>query len=162
MTKFTQKYVVARFSKELPDEFEFSMKDWPLHVTLADVFAVDGEWTSLLKDLNLSLKNEKAFFSQTIAKDFFGDDGSTKVILIENTAELRNLHETIISVLEKHGAVFNSPEYVNAGFKPHVTEQAESRLEIGDIVEFRSLTLVDMFPNKDPYQRKILGTVHLK
>lgn len=162
MTKFTQKYVVVQFSKSLPDGHEYSMKDWPLHVTLADVFAIDGKWTSLFKDLNLILDNESAFFSKATVKDLFGDDRSTKVILIEKTSELQNLHKMIISVLEKHGAVFNSPEYVKEGFKPHVTEQAESKLRIGDIVEFSSLTLVDMFPNEDPYQRKVLGTVYLK
>lgn len=162
MTRFTQKYVLVQFLENLPDGYEYSMKDWPLHVTLADVFAIHGDWTSLLKDLTLSLENERAFFSHTKVKDLFGEDGSIKVILIEKTDELQNLHDTIISVLERHKAVFNSPEYVKAGYKPHATEQAESKLQIGDVVEFNSLTLVDMFPNNDPYQRKILGTVHLR
>jgi len=162
MTKLTQKYVIVQFSKSLPVGYTYSMKGWPLHVTLADVFSINGKWTDLFKDMNCILENEVTIFSKAIVKDLFGEDRSIKVTLIEKTDELQNLHERVVSVLEKHGALFNSPEYTKDGFKPHATEQAEAKLEIGDVVEFGSLTLVDMFPDGDPYQRKILGTVHLR
>jgi hypothetical protein len=34
------------------------------------------------------------------------------------------------------------------------------QLQIDDIVTFDSITLVDMFPDENPCQRRILGTVH--
>ena len=161
MPEFTQKYTIVHFFKNLPDNFEYSMKDWPLHVTLADVFAINGKWSDLFEDLNRSIDEQPAFFSRVVGKDLFGADRSIKVNLLENINELQNLHDKIVDVLEKPGVEFNSPQYTRAGFKPHSTDNFEPGLEIGDIVEIGSITLIDMFPNEDPYQRRVLGTIHL-
>lgn len=161
MPAFTQKYTIVQFVKDIPDGYEYSMEDWPLHVTLADVFAIKGRWRDLFEDLKLSLNMQRAFFSKVAVKHLFGEDRSVKVKLLENTDELQNLHDKIIDTLEKYGVEFNSPQYIRTGFKPHSTDQLESSLEVGDIVEFGSITLVDMFPNKNPYQRRVLGTIRL-
>ena len=146
--------------EDLPDGYEFSMRYWPLHVTLTDVFAIDGNWINLLDDLKLSFdKIQTPLFSEVVANDLFGEDRSIKVKLLMKTDELQNLHDKIIYDLERHGALFNSPQYTKAGFKPHSAEQSTGSLHIGDIVEFRSITLIDMFPNEDPYHRKVLGTI---
>ena len=48
MPKFTQKYVLVHTFKDLPDGYEYSMADWPLHVTLADVFSIQGDYKDLI------------------------------------------------------------------------------------------------------------------
>lgn len=159
MPSFTQKYTIVQLIEDLPDGYEYSMKDWPLHVTLADVFAIDGVWTDLLKDLERRFKSQATFFSDLVANDLFGEYRSIKVKLLRKTDELQKLHDNIIRVLERHDVAFNSPQYTKAGFKPHLTEQSNGSLHIGDIVELRSITLIDMFPNEDPYRRKVLGTI---
>lgn len=159
MAEFTQKYTIVHLLKDLPSGHEYSMKDWPLHVTLADVFAINGKWSDLFDDLGRSLNQETTFFSKVIVNDLFGENRSVRVKLLENTKELQNLHEKIVDVLERHGVEFNSPQYTRAGFKPHSTDQIEGSVQIGDVVEFGSITLIDMFPNENPYQRRILGTI---
>lgn len=160
MDKFTQKYTIVQLLKDLPDGYEYSMKDWPLHVTLADIFAIDGKWSDVLEDLGKNLYAEKAFSSRVTERDLFGENRSVKVKLLENSDELQSFHEKIISILEKHGAKFNSPQHTRAGFRPHVTDQVEQGVQIGDSIEFNAITLIDMFPDKNPYQRRVLGTVH--
>ena len=161
MPEFTQKYAIVQFLKDVPDGYEYPMNNWPIHVTLVDVFAINAEWGDLFDNLRVSLATQTAFFSTVVVKDLFGEERSIKVNLLENTKELQNLHDEIVNTLEKYGVQFNSPQYTRTGFKPHSTEHIEGSLVIGDIVEFSSIALVDMFPNDDPYRRRILGTIHL-
>jgi len=42
---------------------------------------------------------------------------------------------------------------------PHSTVQSYKRLNKGDEVIFSALSIVDFFPDKDPYQRKILAII---
>lgn len=160
MPEFTQKYTIVHLLSDLPDGFEWSMKDWPLHITLADVFAINKEWRSLFQDLESSLEDQEPIYADVNGEDLFGEDKSIKVKLLENTRELQSLHDLIISILEKYEVIFNSPQYTKAGFKPHSTHQAGAHLNIGDTIKLDSITLIDMFPNSDPYQRRVLGTIH--
>ena len=38
---YSQKYTLVTFIKPLEVGASFDMVDWPLHITLADVFAID-------------------------------------------------------------------------------------------------------------------------
>jgi len=158
MSEFTQKYTIVHLFEELPDGFEYSMKSWPPHVTLADVFSIDGEWTDLLESLRDALDSKHISISQVNDEDFFGDDRSIQVMLLEKNSKLQHLHDTIVDVLESFKVKFNSPQYTKTGFMPHATKQQDG-LKMGDLVKFNSITLIDMFPDKDPYQRKVLGTI---
>jgi 2'-5' RNA ligase len=55
MQSFSQKDTLVHMIGDLPDGHEYSMKDWPLHVTLADVFAIQGDPSDLLKKLAIDL-----------------------------------------------------------------------------------------------------------
>jgi len=160
MQKLTQKYTIVHLLNDLPVGYEYSMANWPLHVTLADVFAIGGDLNDLLADLKEQLSARSTVKSEVVGEEWFGEDGSVHVKLLDKTAELQQLHETILAVLERYNVKFNSPEYTKEGFRPHSTVQEDGQLELNDIVTFDSITLIDMFPNEDPAQRRILGTVH--
>ena len=160
MPEFTQKYTIVHMLKDLPNGFEYSMKNWPLHVTIVDVFAVEGDLNSLLEDLRKNLDSSNVSDSWVTEEGFFGDDKSVHVMLVKKTNELQNLHDTIVEVLESYSVKFNSPQYTGSGFKPHATKQLNDSLKIGDAVKVNSVTLIDMFPDNDPYQRRVLGTIH--
>lgn len=161
MQGFTQKYTFVHLLNELPNGYEYSMKDWPLHVTLADVFAIEGNSRDILESLEKKLGSSQPVQSKVIGEKWFGEDRSVHVKLIDNTDELQKLHESIIEALANYGVAFNSPQYVQKGFVPHSTVQSDTQLEINDIVTFDSITLIDMFPDNDPYRRRILGTILL-
>lgn len=161
MSGFTQKYTVVHLVEELlPNGYEYSMKDWPVHITLADVFAIEGTWVDLLRDLESGLESQKKFLTEVVDNDLFGVDRSIKVKILKNNSELRELHENIVNTLERHNVIFNSPQYTRSGFKPHSTEQKQASLHMGDTIEFGSITLIDMYPDDNPYKRRILGTIH--
>ncbi|HZJ34816.1 MAG TPA: 2'-5' RNA ligase family protein [Candidatus Angelobacter sp.] len=160
MQKFIQKYTIVHTINYFPDGYEFSMEAWPIHVSLADVFSIQGSPNALLEMLSNELSNYLIIESQVIGEDWFGEDKTVNVMLINKSDKLQSLHETIIDVLEKFHVIFNAPQFTLEGFTPHSTVKGKERLHVGDTVYFNSVTLIDMFPNKNPYRRKVLGTIH--
>lgn len=160
MQSFSQKYTLVHTISDLPDGYEYSMKDWPLHVTLADVFAINGEPGLLLKDIATRLNTYVPVRAEVVDDEWFGEDKSVHVRLLNKTPELQRLHETMLSVLDTYHVVFNQPEFTGSGFKPHSTVQPKEQLALKDVVTFDSITLIDMYPDEDPYKRRVIGTIH--
>ena len=162
MQKLTQKYTLVHLLDDLPDGYEYSMKDWPLHITLADVFAIEGSPENLLKSLDTALSSFSSIKTKIVGEDWFGDDMSVHVKLIEKTDDLMILHDTIIDELKKLNAMFNNPQYTGAGFKPHATVKSNDNLIDRDAIIIDSITLIDMFPDNDPNNRRVMSTIYFK
>lgn len=92
---------------------------------------------------------------------FFGDQGQVQVALLKKTDSLMELHYDVIELLEQGGWKPNDPQFVRDGFLPHSTVQKHARLNKGDEVTFNALTIIDMFPGGDPYQRKVVKTISM-
>ena len=155
---YSQKYTLVSFLKPVKDSTEFSMSDWPLHVTFADVFAIDIQ-NGIEELLAESLKEQPAI---TIKAEKEITLGSAPVVSLEKNSAINTLHTKIIDLLDSKEAVFNDPEFTREGFLPHSTIQNTDRLNIGDVEIISSISLVDMFPGGDWQQRKVLRTFELK
>lgn len=155
--QYAQKYTLVSFLETIATNTEFSMADWPLHITLADVFAVDLD-TGIGQKLTSLLANQPSI---TLSAKCDSTLGTTKVVLIEKNNDLQNLHDQIMDFLEFNGAKFNNPEFTRAGFLPHSTIQTSGRLHEGDKIEIRTISLVDMFPDGDWKQRKVIMNFEL-
>jgi 2'-5' RNA ligase len=158
---FTQKYVIAQLLRPVPEGVEYAWTDWPLHVTIADVFAVGWDVSTMIDKLEQLLGQAGGFTATAGGDRLFGAEHQIRVTLIDKNERLDGLHATVVSLLEQGGVVFNNPEFVREGFLPHATVQPKDRLSIGDTVKFDALTLIDMFPGEDPYKRKILKTIKI-
>ena len=159
MQQYTQKYTIVCFEEDLPLSYEFSMENWPSHVTLADVFSIEAEPSLVFEDLRRRLVLFSVLNSKIIAQEKFGEKMTIYVGLIKKTKALINLHTEIINVLGEHGVIFNNPEYMGEGFLPHITLEAGNVFEKDRSITFDSISLVDMFPDDNPAKRKILGTI---
>jgi 2'-5' RNA ligase len=159
MQKFTQKYAIIQLFEDVPEGTEFSWRDWPLHSTIADVFAIDWNASRMAKELASALVHHPTASSTAMDDTFFGPNQETRVVLLEKTESLVRFHNDVLNVLENGGYKPNNPEFARAGFLPHSTVQKHARLTKGDVVQFNALSIIDMFPNDDPYQRKILATI---
>lgn len=93
------------------------------------------------------------------ADTFFGEKGEVQVTILELTDALKALHSTILFALEAGGLVLNNKEFAYGEFLPHTTVQKHARLNKGDKVRITALSIVDMFPEGDPYRRRVLATV---
>ena len=154
---YSQKYALVHFITPIANGVEFHMSDWPLHVTLADVFAINR--SNLDKALVGFLAQTAPVKTTALSKSTLG---TAPVILLDKSPALLKLHADIVSLLGAHGVVFNNPEFTRDGFIPHSTIQKSSRLEIGDEVAVDSLSLIYMFPNNNWEQRRVLATFEMK
>lgn len=162
MSQFTQKYTIVQLFEDMPVGTQFSASSWPLHSTIADTFAIDWDVSTMVEKLTDILKSHPK--ATTVAEDdrFFGDNGQVQVALLKKTDDLVKLHYDVIELLEQGGWKPNDPQFAKEGFLPHSTVQKHARLNKGDEVTFNALTIIDMFPNEDPYQRKILATIRVE
>lgn len=161
MNGFTQKYTIVQLLEDVPEGTQFSYHDWLLHVTIVDVFAIDWSVPTLVKGLEGLLAAHAQASSVAQDDDFFGADKQTQVVLLQKTDRLLKLHYDVVKLLEEGGFKANCPQYIREGYLPHSTVQKHARLNKGDKVTFSALTLIDMFPDGDPYQRKVLKTIKI-
>lgn len=162
MNEFTQKYVIAQFITPVSIGDEFASSQWPLHVTIAGVFMIDWDQNTVRVELR-ELLNSQNKFSVTVGENaLFGPNEDIHVKLLKQNDELKQLHLQVVKFLQDNGAIFNNPEYQNEGFRPHITLKKDVQLHESDKVLFNELAIVDMFPDQDPYQRKILQKLKLR
>lgn len=153
---YSQKYSLVGFLEHQENGSEFAMSDWPLHVTFADVFAINRH------DVNIDEKIDEVLRSQDkvlISPKEHAKLGDTDVVLVEKTDELLSLHTLLVSLLKQNGAIFNTPAFTNDGFLPHCTIQKSGIIRKRTTIT--ELTLVDMFPDDNWRQRKLLATFKL-
>lgn len=147
---------MVHFIPSVPSGTLFPMSEWPLHITIADVFAINRQATNINTQLATLLQNTTPAKTQAISDGVLGD---TPVVLLASTTSLLTLHTAIVDLLEENGGVFNTPHFTKDGFIPHSTIQKDKRLHIGDALIIDSLTLVDMFPDNDWRQRRVIATL---
>ncbi len=161
MKNFTQKYTIIQLFEDVPDGAQFSASGWPLHATIADTFAIDWDVPTMIDKLT-HLLNFHAPATSVVEDDrFFGDQGQVQVALLRKTDDLVKLHYDVIECLTQGGWKPNDPQFAKEGFLPHSTVQKHARLNKGDEVTFNALTIIDMFPDENPYQRKVIKTIKL-
>lgn len=159
MPRFTQKYAIVQLFEDKPVGERFDSNSWPLHSTIIDTFAIDWDLPTMIEKLTDFLRaNTQA---SSIVKDdrFLGENGQVQVALLNKTDDLIKLHYGTIELLEQGGLKLNDPQFAKEGFLPHSTVQSHSRLHKGNEVIFNTLSIIDFFPEKDPYQRKVLATI---
>ena len=161
MQQFTQKYTIIQLFKDIPEGTQFSASNWPLHVTIADTFAIDWDVPTMVEKLTQLLSSRTSATSVVENDRFFGDQRQVRVALLKKTDDLVKLHQDVIKVLERGGWEPNDPQFAKEGFLPHSTVQKHTRLNKGDEVIFNALTIIDMFPGENPYQRRVIKTIKI-
>lgn len=157
--RYSQKYCIVSFIQPIPQGTQFSMSNWPLHITLADVFAIDTDATNIEQALS-SLLSRHTVLNVSVNKE--ATLGTTDVVLLSENLGLLDLHIDIVTLLESFGAKFNTPEFTRDGFLPHCTIQKTERLHPGDKITINQASLIDMFPNDNWQQRRVLTNFNLQ
>lgn len=156
-----QKYVFVKFLEKMNQGTEFSAGFWPLHTTIVSNFAIDWESAGLLEKLTALLAERKPIAVAAQNDEYFGNQKQIQVTILEPKEELMVLHKDIITILKSCHAVFDEPEYLEEGYRAHVTVQRDKRIHKNDIITIDELSIVDMYPQNDINRRKLLGTIKL-
>lgn len=161
MQHFTQKYAIIQLFEEVPVGTQFAASNWPLHSTIVDTFAIDWDVETMIEKLTELLSAHTTATSTVEDDRFFGENGQVQVALLKKADDLVKLHYDVIELLEQGGLKPNDPQFAKEGFLPHSTVQSHARLNKGDEVIFNALSIIDFFPNEDPYQRTVLATIKI-
>lgn len=161
MQKFTQKYTIICLLEDVEEGFSYSSSDWPLHTTFVDTFATDWDVETIKQKLEDTAKTLTSTNTKGIGDEYFGQNNEVHVILLEKNADMKNIHYALLETLKQSNLKLNDPQYSEDGFLPHSTVQKHAAVKVGEEVKITNLALIDMFPNEDPYQRKVLKVVKL-
>lgn len=152
------RYVVVLPLAPLAGGDEFTVADWPLHVTVVEPFESDAPPADLLAALApIALATHE--IRSTAGEDaMFGRNRDVPVSLIRDGGELRMLREHALAALAPHGLDLGR---VRQDFRPHVSAKRHGRLRAGDRVRFDRLALIDMRPPAGSHHRAVVGVLGL-
>ena len=159
--KFSQKWTIVALLDDTQPGYEFNMKNWPRHVTMMPVFAVDLDSVGLTQVVEKVASEFRSVDGKIASHVQWGKDGQLQVALLEANKSLQSMHDALCNQLAKSNLLFNEPNYAYANFKPHVTKYQDKVLSIGDTVRITNLCVVDMFPNDEPFERRIVSRIEL-
>jgi len=162
MEKFTQKWAIISLLEHAREGSVFVHTDFPLHVTLAGVFSIEKTGQELVDELKQILAKRSSVELEADEKAMFGPNKDIAVMKVKKTAGLMSLYIGIHEWLKNAGVTYNSPEYQGDGYLPHSTFQKTALLKPGEKRLLKSVSLIDLFPNNDGYQRKIFKTIDLQ
>jgi 2'-5' RNA ligase len=156
----SQKYVIAYFIEPVEPKYNFSCKEWPLHVTLLPNFIVSDSLDELIDKLDEISHSISPFSIQVGDDENFGPNGEVLVSLIKPEADILSLHNKLLVITKSYK--FDTPQYIGKGYRPHATKQLNNELVSGKKYLVESMTLVDMYPNDDIERREAIMTFYFK
>ncbi len=139
----------------------FTLREWPLHVTVAPTFVIVGGLPAVLSAASPILLAQPALTLRVGPEEGFGHAMNVPVSLVEPTAELTRLHDGLVTALLAAGAQFDDPEFVGAGYRPHITLKGVAALQPGDGLALRQAAVVDMAPAGERRSREVVWTIQL-
>ncbi|MET3806044.1 hypothetical protein ABIB25_003053 [Nakamurella sp. UYEF19] len=155
----------------------FALRDWPLHVTVAPTFVLDGPARDAGSDDGCMLDSavlDSAVLEMVSAAiegplvecpslrllaagdEGFGRSGAIPVTVVEPSVELDALHHLLVAALSDLGARFDDPEFTGSGYRAHVTVRQGRRVDTGDVLEPTQAVIVDMEPQGDARLRRVV------
>jgi hypothetical protein len=154
-----QKYCLVHFVRPVETGTEFHMTEWPLHITLAGVFAHNDPEIDIAAKLARMLAKQPAIVAHAIKE---APAGLTPVVLFKKRHDILRLHHRIADFLEAHKVAFRTPEFMHHEYLPHCTIQNGAEPPADRKLRINTVALVDMQPDGDWRRRKVLATFGLR
>ncbi|GAA1777605.1 hypothetical protein GCM10009748_07540 [Agromyces lapidis] len=136
---------------------EFTVAQWPLHVTLVEPFATELDAEVLCGALAVVAREPgRRPISVAVGDDaMFGPRRDILVSLVRDGGEIAALRGRAIAQLRAAGVDLVRPR---PDFRPHVTAKRHGRVLRGDRLELGTLALVRLRPPETSHHGRILGS----
>jgi hypothetical protein len=138
----------------------FSLRDWPLHLTVVPTFT-GVDLTRAQSAISPILAAHRPLQLRTGPDEGFGRSMTIPVSVIVPSIELTELHSALVTALLAVGAVFDDPEFIGSGYRAHVTMTRRASVHEGDRLNLRQVAIVDMAPEGDRRLRRVVWTMTL-
>jgi 2'-5' RNA ligase len=138
---------------------EFTVADWPLHVTLVEPFPSDLPADELVRRLGRvdGIGVGEAIRAEAGEEAMFGRRHDVPVTLVHDHGELEALR---VRALEALGTAGIEPR-ARLDFRPHVTRKHHGQLRPGDRVVLDTVALIDMRPPEGAHHRRVVAAWRL-
>jgi hypothetical protein len=156
------KYGIATVFENSDVGYEFTPNNIPLHLTHVDSFQIDLSIEELAHKLAAVLSEVEKFDVRATKDTFYGPNKDIPVTELELTPDLANLHAVIMKMLADGGAVLKNPEFHASGFMPHVSIYGLRRVNVGDVVSIRNVSIASKVEDTNDANTRILTTIPLK
>ncbi len=153
--------VVVLPLQPLDDGCGFTLREWPLHLTVAPTFTIATDVASLIATIAPIFIDRPAIGVRAGRDEGFGRRMNRAATVVDTSDELRALHGALCTALVRSGAHFDNPDFTGPGFRPHVTKTRRAALRAGEELELRQAAMVDMAPHGDRRLRRVLWTAAL-
>ena len=158
----SQKYVVAHFFDPQVSAANFSAAAWPLHVTFLPNFTIGWPLAELIHKLDELAAVAAPFDITAEGQTAFGVNEDVLVTLIRPDDNVMDMHRKLLLVPHDGSFTYDTPQFIDRGFRPHATVQKDNRLHGGQAYHIGDISLVDMYPNDDINRRAIIATFSLR
>lgn len=116
----------------------------PLHCTLLQPFVTANDVRSLASGLTKVLQKHCPVMLKATDTALFGPNDNVPVHKVELTPEIKDLHQSIIALLEATNAQTKNPEWSGDGYQPHVSNLPNRTFEIGSQKLVEGVVLIEI------------------
>jgi 2'-5' RNA ligase len=139
---------------------EFTVADWPLHVTLVEPFATELTAEAVAHVLGPVASGAHVVTAAAGDEAMFGRRRDVPVTLVRDHGELEALRMRALEAIRIAG-VHIAVDPSRKEFRPHVTRKQHGRLRPGDRVVLDTLALIDMRPPEGSHHRRVMAAWRL-
>jgi hypothetical protein len=134
----------------------FSVSSWPLHVTIVPTFETELSPQAVGAAIDFATVGQAPITAVVGEDAMFGSFATVRVALVTPSPPLDTLHRVSLAGVAALGAVFDDPQFIGDGYRPHVTATRRRRSNPGDILRLSQIALVDMKPSGEASERRVV------
>ena len=139
---------------------EFTVADWPLHVTLVEPFLTELEAVDVVAAIGPVAETAAPVHARAGEEAMFGRRGDVPVTLVRDHGELAVLRERTLNALSDAGIDLDRIRARN-DFRPHVTRKQHGHLAPGARLVLDTVAVVDMRPAEGAHHRSVIQSWRL-
>lgn len=155
------RYGLATIYEDHPVGHEYTVDNLPLHLTHVDSFEIALEADELAEKIANMLADQKALEARALPDELYGPAKDILVTPLELTTELTRLHEKIVELLTKEGAILKNPHFNGDNFTPHISVYGSKRVNVGKLVPIQDITLSSKLSDAEDANRIVLANFEL-
>jgi 2'-5' RNA ligase len=137
---------------------EFTVADWPLHVTLVEPFQADPTAVDVAAVLGQVVSDATPIRAGAGDDAMFGRRRDVPVTLVRDSGQLAALRARTLDALRDAGVDIS---LTRDDFRPHVTRKRHARLRLGERVDLDTIALIDMRPTEGAHHRRVIAAWQL-
>ncbi|MBT2500387.1 2'-5' RNA ligase family protein [Agromyces sp. ISL-38] len=137
---------------------EFTVAEWPLHVTLIEPFSTELPASAVATVIGRIAHQADTVHASGGEEAMFGRRRDVPVTLVRDGGELEALRSRALDALREEGVDFG---HVREEYRPHVSRKQDRRLRWGERVELGTIALIDMRPSAGSHHRNVIATWQL-